>query len=146
MPWSLQFLGYLRTLSLKFQKARTKIEVFLFLPCWLSRFSCNFLTSGMLILGDVSCSGFNQYLKFGLCWAFHCGYCNYRLIVFRKSLFNHFIKESKQKFYMTVQGVLALCKFHYWDFSKKSINLPNANFGQFYTISAIFGAKIAKKS
>ena len=37
--WSLQFLGYLRTLSLKFQKARTKIEVVLALPCWLSQFS-----------------------------------------------------------------------------------------------------------
>ena len=36
---SLQFLGYLRTLSLKFQKAWTKIEVFLALPCWLSQFS-----------------------------------------------------------------------------------------------------------
>ena len=32
----LQFLEYLRTLSLKFQKARTKIEVVLTLPCWLS--------------------------------------------------------------------------------------------------------------
>ena len=39
MEWSLQFLGYLRTLSLKFQKARTKIEVFQSLPCWLSQFS-----------------------------------------------------------------------------------------------------------
>ena len=35
---SLQFLGYLRTLSLKFQKATSKIEVFLPLPCWLSQF------------------------------------------------------------------------------------------------------------
>ena len=30
--WRLQFLGYFRTLCLKFQKARTKIEVFLTLP------------------------------------------------------------------------------------------------------------------
>jgi hypothetical protein len=30
VAWSLQFLGYLRTLSLKFQKARTK-------TCWLSQ-------------------------------------------------------------------------------------------------------------
>ena len=37
--WRLKFLGYLRTLSLKFQKARTKIEVVLTLPCWLSQFS-----------------------------------------------------------------------------------------------------------
>ena len=37
--WPLQFLGYLRTLSSKFQKARTKIEVVLTLPCWLSQFS-----------------------------------------------------------------------------------------------------------
>ena len=37
VAWSLQFLGYLRTLSLKFLKARTKIEVFLSLPCWLSQ-------------------------------------------------------------------------------------------------------------
>ena len=36
---SLQFHWCLRTLSLKFQKARTKIEVFLSLPCWLSQFS-----------------------------------------------------------------------------------------------------------
>ena len=35
VAWSLQFLGYLRTLSLKFQKARTKIEVVLSLPWWL---------------------------------------------------------------------------------------------------------------
>ena len=37
--WRLQFLGYLRTLSLKFQKAGTKIEAVLTLPCWLSQFS-----------------------------------------------------------------------------------------------------------
>ena len=37
--WKLQFLGYLRTLSLKLQKARTKIEVVLTLPCWLSQLS-----------------------------------------------------------------------------------------------------------
>ena len=36
--WRLQFLGYLRTLNLKFQKAQTKIEVVLTLPCWLSQF------------------------------------------------------------------------------------------------------------
>ena len=35
--WRLQFLEYLRTLRLKFQKARTKIEVVLSLPCWLSQ-------------------------------------------------------------------------------------------------------------
>ena len=35
--WRLQFLEYLRTLSLKFQKARTKIEGVLTLPCWLSQ-------------------------------------------------------------------------------------------------------------
>mgnify|MGYP007123555277 CR=1 FL=1 len=39
MAWSLLFLGYLRTLSLKFQKARTKIGVFLGLSSWLSQFS-----------------------------------------------------------------------------------------------------------
>ena len=32
----LKFHRYLRTLSLKFQKARSKTEVFLSLPCWLS--------------------------------------------------------------------------------------------------------------
>ena len=37
--WRLQFLEYLGTLCLKFQKARTKIEVVLSLPCWLSQFS-----------------------------------------------------------------------------------------------------------
>ena len=36
--WLIQFVGYLRTLGLKFQKARTKIEVVLTLPCWLSQF------------------------------------------------------------------------------------------------------------
>ena len=35
----LKFHWHLRTLSLKFQKARTKIEVFLSLPYWLSQFS-----------------------------------------------------------------------------------------------------------
>ena len=33
----LQILEYLRTLCLKFQKARTKIEVVLSLPCWLAQ-------------------------------------------------------------------------------------------------------------
>ena len=37
--WRLQILGYFRTLHLKFQKTRTKIEVVLTLPCWLSQFS-----------------------------------------------------------------------------------------------------------
>ena len=37
VAWRLQFLEYLKTLSLKFQKARTKIEVVLALPCWLSQ-------------------------------------------------------------------------------------------------------------
>ena len=35
--WRLQFREYLGTLRLKFQKARTKIEVVLSLPCWLSQ-------------------------------------------------------------------------------------------------------------
>ena len=33
----LKFHWFLRTLNLKFQKARTKIDVFLSLPCWLSQ-------------------------------------------------------------------------------------------------------------
>ena len=37
--WLIHFLEYLRTLSLKFQKATSKIKVFLSLPCWLSQFS-----------------------------------------------------------------------------------------------------------
>ena len=32
-------MEYLRTLRLKFQKAQTKVEVVLSLPCWLSQFS-----------------------------------------------------------------------------------------------------------
>ena len=40
--WRLQFLEYLRTFSIKFQKARTKIEIVLSLPCWLSQFSWAF--------------------------------------------------------------------------------------------------------
>ena len=48
--WRLQFLGYLRTLSLKFQKARTKIEVVLTLPFWPSQFSSkNFSLHNTLI-------------------------------------------------------------------------------------------------
>ena len=35
--WRLQFLMYLRTLRLKFQKTRTKIEVVMSLPCRLSQ-------------------------------------------------------------------------------------------------------------
>ena len=35
--WRLQFFEYQGTLSLKFQKARTKIEVVLSLPSWLSQ-------------------------------------------------------------------------------------------------------------
>ena len=41
MAWSLQFLGYLRTLSLKFQKTTSKIEAFLALLCWLFQVSWN---------------------------------------------------------------------------------------------------------
>ena len=37
MASGLRFHWYLRTLSLKLQKARSKIEVFLSLPCWLSQ-------------------------------------------------------------------------------------------------------------
>ena len=39
MACCLKFRWYLRTLSLKFRKARTKtkIEVFLSLPCWVSQ-------------------------------------------------------------------------------------------------------------
>ena len=37
--WSIWGRVPLRTLHLKFQKARTKIEVVLSLPCWLSQFS-----------------------------------------------------------------------------------------------------------
>ena len=33
--WLIKFVEYLRTLSLKFRKAVTKIEVVLTLPCWL---------------------------------------------------------------------------------------------------------------
>ena len=39
--WCLQLLGYLRTLSLKFQRATSKIEVVLALPYWLSQLSWN---------------------------------------------------------------------------------------------------------
>ena len=35
--WRLQFLEYMRTLNSKFRKDRTKIEVALTLPCWLSQ-------------------------------------------------------------------------------------------------------------
>ena len=44
-----QFLEYLRTLSLKFQKARTKIEVVLTLPCWLSQYPKNCSFNNILI-------------------------------------------------------------------------------------------------
>ena len=39
--WRLKFLDYLSPLTLKFQKARTKIKVVLTLPCWLSQLSSN---------------------------------------------------------------------------------------------------------
>ena len=45
----LKFHWYFRTLGLKFQKARTKIEVFLALPCWLSQFSWDRKTSILLV-------------------------------------------------------------------------------------------------
>ena len=48
--WLIQILGYLRTLSLKFQKARTKIEVVLTLPCWLSQFSWAFWNFKLKVL------------------------------------------------------------------------------------------------
>ena len=38
VAFGLKFHWYMRTLNLKFQKTRTKIEVFLSLPCWLSQF------------------------------------------------------------------------------------------------------------
>ena len=49
VAWRLQFLEYLRTLSLKFQKATSKIEVLLALPCWLSQFSRARTTSILLV-------------------------------------------------------------------------------------------------
>ena len=48
--WGLQFLEYLRTLSFKFLKARTKIEVVLSLPCWLFQFSSQFWSKPSEIL------------------------------------------------------------------------------------------------
>ena len=48
VAWSLQFWGYLRTLSLKFQKATSKMEIFLSLPCWLSHFSWDSRGAGKL--------------------------------------------------------------------------------------------------
>ena len=50
--WRLQFLEYLRTLRLKFQKARIKIEVVLSLPCWLSQYCHNKLYQS---LSDLEC-------------------------------------------------------------------------------------------
>ena len=50
--WRLQFLKYLRTLRLKFQKARIKIEVVLSLPCWLSQYCHNKLYQS---LSDLEC-------------------------------------------------------------------------------------------
>ena len=47
--WLIQFLGYLRTLSLKFQKARTKIEVVLTLHCWLSQLQGRPRTTSILV-------------------------------------------------------------------------------------------------
>ena len=45
-------MEYFRTLSLKFQKARTKIEVVLTLPCWLSQASAK-LDTKLLIPPNV---------------------------------------------------------------------------------------------
>ena len=44
--------------------------------------------------------------------------------------------------FKAIQGVLALCEFHYCNFSKNSINLPYANFGLFYFITLPFWAEI----
>ena len=49
--WRLQFLEYLSTLILKFQKARTKIEVVLSLPCWLSQFSRDIIYTLLNLFG-----------------------------------------------------------------------------------------------
>ena len=57
--WSVQFLEYLRTLSLKFQKARTKIEVVLALPCWLLRY-LNFYQKMFILLPNLL---FYRYLR-----------------------------------------------------------------------------------
>ena len=63
--WRLQFLGYLRTLSLKFQKARTKIEVVLTRqPSGQSQDNFNFGPS--LLKGDTR----KQALKL-ICQRFH---------------------------------------------------------------------------
>ena len=52
---------------------------------------------------------------------------------------NQMLMQQQQN--LMVQGILALCEFHYCNFSKNSINLPYANFGLFYFISAIFWTK-----
>ena len=46
----LQFHWFLRTLSLKFQTARTKIEVCLSLPCWLSQLNREFTVLPKIII------------------------------------------------------------------------------------------------
>ena len=56
---------YLRTLSLKFQKAQTKIEVVLSLPCWLSQL--NWRTVFVKILKRLSLS-LSAYLCIHFYW------------------------------------------------------------------------------
>ena len=48
--WRLRFLEYMRTKRLKFQKAWTKIEVVLSLPCWLSQQQLQFWSEPSEIL------------------------------------------------------------------------------------------------
>ena len=56
----LKFHWYLRTLSIKFQKARTKIEVSLSLPCWLSHSLAVRKTSILLLDFFTSLFGNNK--------------------------------------------------------------------------------------
>ena len=56
-------MGYLRTLSLKFQKTRTKIEVVLTLPCWLSQFSLEM--QGVMPLAQ-DCATFYGFSTLGM--------------------------------------------------------------------------------
>ena len=103
--WRLQLLEYLRTLSLKVQKAQTKIEVVLSLPCWLSQLNWDRLrTTSILVRAfwNSKC----KVLKYSRTCSLHntlipnlvkpLEYILISFFCFRAILFNHIIGSLKR--------------------------------------------------
>ena len=113
--WRLQVLEYLRTLHLKFQKARTKIEVVLSLPCWLSQFSWD-SQQGRLRTTSTLVRAF---------WNFKCKVLKYsRTYSLHNSLIPNLVKPLMYKIFQT-KLYFYLSRYSRWSRSIKKMPKQN---------------------